>query len=67
MLDLLIGGLAVATAARVFVPDAARLARRGLAAGVMVGIASLTERGRSTPAPNPAGSEAIQACQEEWS
>ena len=50
--ELLIGGLATVTAVRVFVPDAARLLRRGLAAGVMVGVASLTERGpvpRSRP------------------
>ncbi|WP_030888173.1 MULTISPECIES: hypothetical protein [Streptomyces] len=49
---LLIGALA-ATAARVFVPDAVRLVRRGLAAGVVVGVASLAERGRTThPQPH---------------
>ncbi|MFG3258907.1 hypothetical protein [Streptomyces sp. NPDC048172] len=47
MFELLIGALALATAARVFIPDAARLVRRGLAAGVKVGVASLSERGRT--------------------
>ncbi|UQA90690.1 hypothetical protein [Streptomyces halobius] len=41
MSDLLISVLVIATAVRVFAPDAMRLARRGLAAGVRVGAASL--------------------------
>lgn len=52
LFEQFISGLAVATAVRVFAPDAVRLGRRGLAAGVMVGFAALTERGRSgDPAP----------------
>ncbi|MCF6523137.1 hypothetical protein [Streptomyces sp. JJ36] len=54
MLQLLIGVLAVATAVRVFVPDALRLARRGLAAGVKVGVASLAERRHTDTGRYPA-------------
>ncbi|MDJ1135424.1 hypothetical protein [Streptomyces iconiensis] len=57
MLQMLLIGVLAATAARVFVPDAVRLVRRGLAAGVMAGVASLTERGRDAR-PQPPASEA---------
>jgi hypothetical protein len=65
VLDQLIGALAAATAVRIFAPDAARLVRRGLAAGVMVGVASLSERGPAAHPPRPAVSEAIHAGQTE--
>lgn len=60
MLDQLIGALAAATAVRVFVPDAARWVRRGLAAGVMVGVASLAERPPAGHPPHQAAAEALQ-------
>jgi hypothetical protein len=67
VLDQLIGALAAATAVRVFAPDAARLVRRGLAAGVLVGVASLSERGPAAhpPRSGSAVSEAIQAGRTE--
>ncbi|MEU6331981.1 hypothetical protein ABZ851_32710 [Streptomyces sp. NPDC047049] len=46
MSNLLIGALVIATAVRVFAPDAVRLARRGLAVGVRVGAASLADHRR---------------------
>ena len=57
VLQMLLIGVLAATVARVFVPDAVRLVRRGLAAGVVVGVASLTERGRAAR-PQPHASEA---------
>jgi hypothetical protein len=45
--NLLIGALVIATAVRVFAPDAVRLTRRGLAAGVRVGAASLADPRRT--------------------
>ncbi|MGH3322937.1 MAG: hypothetical protein ACRDOV_00715, partial [Streptomyces sp.] len=63
----LIGAVAAATAVRVFAPDAARLVRRGLAAGVMVGVASLTEQGPTAHPPHQTTSDAIQAGRGERS
>ncbi|MEE1928636.1 hypothetical protein V1J52_10590 [Streptomyces sp. TRM 70351] len=65
MYEVLIGALALTTAVRVFVPDAARLARRGLAAGVRVGAASLGEP-RYTAAPvHRRGGPALPPGEEE--
>ncbi|MBQ0985152.1 hypothetical protein KBZ10_11590 [Streptomyces sp. F63] len=58
MNEVLLHGLVLATAMRVFTPDAARLVRRALAAGVRVGTASLPDRRPPLPAapvPAPAG------------
>ncbi|MFF8785183.1 hypothetical protein [Streptomyces sp. NPDC015125] len=51
MSNLLIGALVIATAVRVFAPDAVRLARRGLAVGVRVGAASLADHRRADSPP----------------
>lgn len=56
--EVLLHGLVLATAMRVFTPDAARLVRRALAAGVRVGTASLLDHRTPLPcrpSPAPAG------------
>jgi hypothetical protein len=59
--DLLMSAVVTATAARVFLPDARRIVRRSLAAGVRVGVASLGERVRSGHPPRPAPNLTAQA------
>ncbi len=63
--DLLMGALVGATATRVFLPDAVRLARRSLAAGVKVGVASLSERPRAGHPPRPAPHRAVRTGEEK--
>jgi hypothetical protein len=48
------GAVATVTAARVFLPDVVRLARRSLAAGVRIGVASLSEGARTGRPPGRA-------------
>jgi hypothetical protein len=56
----------VATAVRVLVPDLTRLVRRGLAAGVSVGVASLAERHHAAGAVRPpSGAHPYTGRQEE--